>query len=250
MANPLPLKPIEQPQTGWMPIPTVANCPPGLEYLTQLDQVLVHQEVSLIEVLLEWEAKNKYRLKNSVGQQCYFAAEESEVCMRQMCGSSRGFTMHITDNSGAEVIRVTRPFKCWAGCCWCANADCCSYNIEIEAPVGQVIGRVRQSQSFWYNYFDVQDATGKNIFTIKGPCCVCPGPCCTCDFPFDIWTKETTPSVIGRVTKQWSGLTKELFTDATNFSVTFPIDLDVKMKAVLLGATFLIDMMFFEVDES
>ena len=39
-----------------------------------------------------------------------------------------------------------------------------------------------------------------------------------------------------------------MFTDAQNFGVTFPIDLDVKMKATLLGATFLIDFMYFEND--
>ena len=48
------------------------------------------------------------------------------------------------------------------------------------------------------------------------------------------------------VTKQWTGLVKEAFTDADNFSLTFPIDLDVKIKATLLGAVFLIDFMFFE----
>ena len=37
-----------------------------------------------------------------------------------------------------------------------------------------------------------------------------------------------------------------MFTDAQNFGLTFPIDLDVKMKATLLGATFLIDFMYFE----
>ena len=37
-----------------------------------------------------------------------------------------------------------------------------------------------------------------------------------------------------------------MFTDADNFGVTFPIDLDVKMKATLLGATILIDYVYFE----
>ncbi len=35
---------------GWMPMPTqVPNCPPGLEYLTMVDQLLVHQQVELLE---------------------------------------------------------------------------------------------------------------------------------------------------------------------------------------------------------
>ena len=37
-----------------------------------------------------------------------------------------------------------------------------------------------------------------------------------------------------------------MFTDADNFGINFPIDLDVKVKATLLGATFLIDFMYFE----
>ena len=52
-----------------------------------------------------------------------------------------------------------------------------------------------------------------------------------------------------------------MFTDSDNFGVNFPIDLDVKVwyqltynmidylfqvKATLLGATFLIDFMYFE----
>ena len=53
---------------------------------------------------------------------------------------------------------------------------------------------------------------------------------------------------VGKITKQWSGLGKEMFSDAENFGVSFPIDLDVKMKAVLLAAVFLVDFMFFETD--
>lgn len=45
---------------------------------------------------------------------------------------------------------------------------------------------------------------------------------------------------VGKISKQWSGLAKEAFTDADNFGITFPMDLDVKMKATLLGAVFLI----------
>jgi hypothetical protein len=44
-----------------------------------------------------------------------------------------------------EVMRVSREFKCCAGCCWCAGCcNCCAHEITVEAPVGQVIGYVRQ----------------------------------------------------------------------------------------------------------
>lgn len=51
---------------------------------------------------------------------------------------------------------------------------------------------------------------------------------------------------MGKISKKWSGLAREYFTDADNFGISFPMDLDVKMKAVMLGACFLIDFMFFE----
>lgn len=51
---------------------------------------------------------------------------------------------------------------------------------------------------------------------------------------------------VGKISKEWSGLAKEAFTDADNFGIQFPEDLDVRMKAVCLGACFLIDFMFFE----
>ena len=67
---------------------------------------------------------------------------------------------------------------------------------------------------------------------------------------------------VGKITKQWSGLAKEYFTDADNFGIQcehttilcsvvcmyswhhvnliVPMDLDVKMKATMLAACFLI----------
>jgi len=243
MAQPLP----GTKQEEWMQMPAnVSNCPPGMEYLTMLDQVLIHQQVELFEAMTGIETKNKFVIKNSVGQQCFFAYEESDFCMRICCGPNRGFMMHIVDNTGKEVIRVTRPFKCCAGCCWCADTNCCSMMIRVEAPEGNLIGTINQIGSSWRPMYEVRDGIGEPIFKIKGPCCPCSGVCCTCDMPFEVLPIKGAEEPIGRIVKQYSGFAKEAFTDATNFSLTFPMDLDVKMKGTLLAATFLIDIMFFE----
>uniref|UniRef100_A0A8C3A5H6 Phospholipid scramblase n=1 Tax=Cyclopterus lumpus TaxID=8103 RepID=A0A8C3A5H6_CYCLU len=80
--------------------------------------------------------------------------------------------------------------------------------------------------------------------------CVCVGQCfaCNCcgDVNFEVRSEDDSDTPIGRISKQWSGLLKEVFTDTDNFGIQFPLDLDVKMKAVLMGACFLIDFMFFE----
>ena len=38
-------------EPNWMPVPeeTIPGCPPGLEYLTKIDQLFVHQQIELFE---------------------------------------------------------------------------------------------------------------------------------------------------------------------------------------------------------
>ena len=76
------------------------------------------------------------------------------------------------------------------------------------------------SGSCWIPWYVIKDRNGEEVFKIKGPCCVCPGPCCTCDFPFEILSAQGSAQPVGKITKQYAGLGKEMFTDATNFSVT------------------------------
>lgn len=57
--------------------------------------------------------------------------------------------------------------------------------------------------------------------------------------PSQVKTPDESRSV-GRISKQWGGLLREALTDADDFGLQFPLDLDVRVKAVLLGATFLI----------
>lgn len=45
---------------------------------------------------------------------------------------------------------------------------------------------------------------------------------------------------IGKITKYFSGMLQEMMTAADTFGVEFPPDLDVKLKATLIYATFLI----------
>lgn len=225
-------------QVQWMPPPqeTIPGCPPGLEYLTQIDQLLVHQQIELLELVTGWETENKYRVRNTLGQQVYFAAEQSNCCARQYCGPVRPFEMTITDNNQREVIHLVRPYRCNAWCCFC-----CLQEMEVQSPPGTTIGFIKQDCTFIYPWFSVQNADGETVLKIKGPCWTCRW----CDIEFQILSADGTQEV-GKITKQWSGLAKEYFTDADNFGIQFPMDLDVKMKATMLAACFLIDFMFFE----
>ncbi|XP_013874977.1 phospholipid scramblase 2 [Austrofundulus limnaeus] len=215
-------------------VPT--GVPPGLEYLTQIDQILIHQKVELLEAFIGFETNNQYEIKNSLGQKIYKAKEKNDCCTRNCCGSLRSFDMKIKDNTDREVIRLIRPFRCVS--CWC---PCCLQELEVQAPPGTTVGYVKQDWHPCLPKFSIQGPNKETLMRLEGPCFAC--NCCG-DVNFELKGKDD--QVIGRISKQWSGLLKEVFTDTDNFGIQFPLDLDVKMKAVLMGACFLIDFMFFE----
>lgn len=232
---------VQQPNalpTNWMGMPqTNAVCPPGLEYLTQIDKLLVKQKVELLEVIIGFETNNKFSVKNSAGQKVYTAIEINDCLTRNCCGPIRPFDMKILDNFQNEVIHLHRPLACQS--CW---FPCCLQKMEVFAPIGQLIGTVEQEWSILTPSFIIKNAAQQPVLRIEGPFCtfsICG------DVEFKILSLDGD-NVVGKISKQWSGFSREIFTDTDFFGVSFPIDLDVRMKAVMLGACFLIDAMFFE----
>ncbi|XP_059360705.1 phospholipid scramblase 1-like [Carassius carassius] len=94
------------------PLLLLYGAPPGLEYLVQIDQILVHQKMGCIEMITGFETNNKFEIKNSIGQKIYLAKEKSNCFVRNFFGPARGFIMKITDHMDQEVIHLERPMRC------------------------------------------------------------------------------------------------------------------------------------------
>ncbi|XP_070409464.1 phospholipid scramblase 1 isoform X2 [Nothobranchius furzeri] len=172
-----------------------------------------------------------------MGQNVFYAVEENDCLSRQCCGPLRSFTIHVLDNFGQEMITITRPLKCMS--CF---FPCCLQELEVQAPPGNTVGYVRQQWHPLSPKFIVENENNEPVLKINGPFC---GWSCLPDVDFEILTMDEV-SKIGKISKQWTGLLREAFTDSDNFGIQFPMDLDVRMKAVMIGACFLIDFMFFE----
>ncbi|XP_067118476.1 phospholipid scramblase 1-like [Centruroides vittatus] len=224
----------------WMPAPTSPiDCPPGLEYLCTLDKLFVEQEVQLLEALTGFETANKYSIKNELGQIVYYAVEETDCLTRNLCGPIRPFEMKLLNSSANEIISLSRPLRCMT--CWC---PCFLQELEVMAPPGTKIGLIKQDWSIMRTKFSIQNHEGEKMLSILGPCCNCKCCNCCCDVNFKVYDIEGNN--VGKISKKWSNLAKEAFTNADVFGISFPKDLDVTIKAVVLGACFLIDFMFFE----
>uniref|UniRef100_A0A8C2FYN4 Phospholipid scramblase n=1 Tax=Cyprinus carpio TaxID=7962 RepID=A0A8C2FYN4_CYPCA len=182
------------------------------------------------------ESNNKYEIRNSMGQNVFYAVEENDCLTRQCCGPLRSFTIRILDNFGQEIITVSRPLKCMS--CF---FPCCLQELEIQAPPGNTVGYVLQQWHPFLPKFTIENEHREPVLKLQGPFC---GWSCLPDVDFEILTMDEVS--IGKISKQWTGLLREAFTDSDNFGIQFPMDLDVRMKAVMIGACFLIDFMFFE----
>ncbi|KAJ6632942.1 Phospholipid scramblase 2 [Pseudolycoriella hygida] len=213
------------------------NVPHGLEHLANLEYLFVTQKVELLEVLLGCETENKYQIFNYSGQEIFSAKENTDCLTRNCLGRKRPFEMSIVDQRGEEVIHLSRPLACGI-CC----LRCCPQSIEIHAPLGNLIGTVEEEWNLLIPKYQVKDETGSVVLRIEGPCCKL--TCCG-DVEFYVLSANDN-SEICRISKKWSGFAREFFTDADNFRIKFPSDLDVKLKAVILGASMLIDFMYFE----
>nr|XP_020670886.1 phospholipid scramblase 1-like isoform X1 [Pogona vitticeps] len=224
----------------WMPAPPVPpKCPPGLEYLTQIDRIVVEQQMDLLEALSRFETLNRYEIRNSLGQRIYFAQEENDEYSLQCHGSLRGFVIKLFDSTNQPVMQLSRECRCDICCCPCI---CCLQELEVQAPLGTVIGYVKQKWHPCLPKFDLQNETRESLLKMKGPCVPCQ---CYRDVHFEVKPLDET-ATIGIVTKQWTGMAREAIGSASLFGIQFPLDLDVKMKALVLGTCILLDFMFFD----
>ncbi|XP_075591871.1 phospholipid scramblase 1-like [Dermatophagoides farinae] len=214
----------------------VPNVSPGLGILSTLDQLIIEQQVEMLEVFTGFETNNKYTVKNLNGQHLCYAAEENDLWTLNYFGKIRPFTMRLYDYQRNEILRMNRPLRCTSCLCPCFLQELSVYS------GAQKLGSIRQEWSIFYPIFSILNSAGGKVLHIQGP--LLTFSCCG-DVEFTILSNDGGTEV-GKISKQWNGLAQEMLTDADRFGIQFPNNLDVAIKAVLLGATFLIDYMFFE----
>uniref|UniRef100_A0A671QHN7 Phospholipid scramblase n=1 Tax=Sinocyclocheilus anshuiensis TaxID=1608454 RepID=A0A671QHN7_9TELE len=206
--------------------------PPGGTYFAQILNMyyVMNKTCMVYAALAGLESNNKYEIRNSMGQNVFYAVEENDCLTRQCCGPLRSFTIRVLDNFGQEIITVSRPLKCMS---W--FVPCCLQELEIQAPPGNTVGYVLQQWHPFLPKFTIENEHREPVLKLQGPFC---GWSCLPDVDFEILTMDEVS--IGKISKQWTGLLREAFTDSDNFGIQFPMDLDVRMKAVMIGACFLI----------
>lgn len=158
-------------------------------------------------------------------------------------GKTRPFKIVVVDFSGRPVLNIERPWSCKYCCLSCCNfCGTAGTQVKVTLGDGTYLGQIVQKFNWCTPFLAIEDDAGDRVGDIKGPgcadcCCSCPGTC-GCDVQFNITLSDG--STCGEITKKFSGFVQEGFTDADNFGVNFPRSLDVRAKAMLMAAVFLI----------
>ena len=195
-----------------------------MERLESLNALAIQQKKEWGEIITNFETKNRYVVMSSSGEELFLAAEEGGFfLLRWFLKALRPFRMRILDMQGESVLSLYRPFRFYF------------HVAEIFDNQGKLVGTVKRQFSILRRIYSVKDSSGQEIYQLFGPLLH--------PWIFNIYRDERE---IGHITKKWSGLLKETFTDSDNFGITFPPDADPNQKSVLLGAVFLIDFVHFE----
>jgi len=196
------------------------------------------QKVEVFEAIVGFERQNQYNVQDSLGNALYSAKEDTDCCTRNFCGPGRPFDIVVKDHQDRHVIHLNRPLRCQS--CF---FPCFLQKLDVSSPPGTIVGTVEQEWSIIKPRFCICDQDGNVVLKIVGP--ICTWSICGADVEFKVTSADETTE-LGRISKRWSGLIKEAFTEADNFGISFPRDLDIRCKATLLGAAFLIDYMYFQ----
>jgi len=195
-----------------------------VERLSSISGLVVSQQKEWGEILTGFETKNRYAISDVSGSRLYLAAEEAgSTLLRWFLKALRPFTIAVLTENGQVILRVIRPFRFYF------------HRADVVDSQGQTIGVIERRFSVLRRIYSVLDSSGEEVFQLFGPI-------------LHPWTFQIKNDGIeyGKISKKWSGLLKEGFTDADNFGVMFPAEWDVKLKALFLGAVFLIDFVHFE----
>ncbi|XP_016333490.1 phospholipid scramblase 1-like [Sinocyclocheilus anshuiensis] len=174
----------------------------------------------------------RYNVKDDTGKEVFSILEDSECCDRSFCPGAHSFIMNVTDVSNQVVIRMVRPFVC-----------CCGRNkLEVQSPPGTAIGYVQHNWHICQPKFTVENEQGEPAFKIEGRCIGCT---CHTDHNFELLSlnEAATERSFGTILKPVSSSGPNA---GAGFVLRFPSNLDVKMKATVLGACILIDYMGYK----
>lgn len=193
--------------------------------LNKHEELIVRQEVEHLEVFSDFETKNRYSIATPTGEDILYAYEESSGVARYFLKRRRPLQLHVVDDAGGDVLTASRDFF------WLLSS------VKVSDESGRYIGSLNRRFAVARRRFSLLDANNRLVAEIHG----------SIFRRYTFMIQNPAGDEIGRVTKQWSGLGREMFTDADTFQILFGgAEQNRELRLLILAAAFAIDLDFFE----
>ena len=192
--------------------------------LSEHQELVVRQEVEHLEAFTGLETENRYSVSTPDGNQLLYAYEESSFLSRMFLKPHRPLSIHVVDNDNEPVLTASRSFF------WYLS------HLQVRDGSGREVGTLQRRLTVLNRRFELEDSMGTILAEIRGPL-LRPNT-------FMVYKQSEE---IGRVTKQWSGIGREVFTDADTFRIQIDTSrTDRDFALLMLASALAIDLDFFE----
>lgn len=189
-----------------------------------VQRVFVKQESNLSETFTGFEVENSYSINDESGNKLFYIYEQSSSLQRQFIAAARSMSMFVVTPAKAKVLTIERPFA------WTYHT---TYNVKKQ---GKLLGMVKRSWGFFKKVFLILDETQQPLFKVISKAF----------HPYTYRVYDNNKQEVAQILKKWSGLGKEMFTDADTFQIDFGSISDDKQKALILTTALAIDLAYFE----
>ncbi len=195
--------------------------------LQNYERIKIKQIKELAE-LFGFETRNKYSIQTKDGAVIGYAAEQGKgllgLLLRSVLGHWRKYEIQFFDPQKKPLFKAFHPFR------WFFQA------LEIYDQNNKLIGRLEQRWGILTKKFDVHDASGAVVATMRSGL-------------FRIWSFPIKKNGVdyALISKKWGGLLKEIFLDADSFILEFQNpQINEQQRQVLLASAIFIDLQYFE----
>ncbi|KAH8346000.1 hypothetical protein KR067_013399 [Drosophila pandora] len=193
-----------------------------MEIFANLESVIVKQKKSSSI----FNSNRKYEVYHPNGQQILLASQDNDFMDRNFLPEHH-MTINVTTPEKKVIMHVARPEQVF-----CESKP----QVDVFGPGGKFLAKIKLKGKVFTASFKVVDDKKNLMFKISENGALQP----------EYIVTDPRGQEFGRIGKKFAGVLQEMFTSADNFQVTFSSTANVETKAIILGATLLIDAVCHE----
>lgn len=218
----------DQSQDGDVTMPLL--CPAGLECLLDTSQLVMH--TGNFRHDLFFNVKNIRRMEaiNEMRRVLFYIEQDPPPPLFE-----NSFLFRFYNRNKQEVMQVYNPAShtCLAcGLSW-QWFRFCRFQAVVYSPPGTVAGFIKRQQTCFVQEFEILGPCEEVLLRLRG------SPTDLKVYSVDLQHELGRLSIHG-----WVGVMHEIRRTAGDYGLTFPIDLDVRVKALLLSSVIAIDWLY------